>query len=82
MTQNDLIDKSKGSAFSSVLMMAMLPKMWNEHTFENANVQKFIKSTDAHFDVIVAEDFLNEAIYMFAYKHKAPLITICKSNAW
>lgn len=69
---------SSGSAFSSIMMLTMLPKVWNEYTFENANVQKFIKSTGLHFDVIVAEDFVNEGIYMFAHKFKAPLVTICK----
>lgn len=52
--------------------------MWNEIAFENAEVQKFIKRTDLHFDVIVAEDFFHESLYMFAHKHKAPLVTICK----
>lgn len=78
MKQSDLIEMASGSAFSSIMMMTVMPKIWNEYTFENENVQKFIKSTDSHFDVIVAEDFINEAIYMFAYKHKAPLVTICK----
>lgn len=64
--------------FSSIMMMTMIPKMWNEYTFQSANVQKFIKSTGLEFDVIVAEDFVSESIYYFAHKHKAPLITICK----
>lgn len=52
----------------------------NKHAFETANVQKFIKSTGLHFDVIVAEDFFNDSFLMFAHKHKAPVVTICKNN--
>lgn len=55
----------------------MIPKMWNEYTFKNAHVQKFIKQTGLEFDVVVAEDFVSESVYYFAYKHNAPLVTIC-----
>lgn len=58
--------------------MTLLPKMMNEYVFENPNVQKFVKSTDLHFDVIVAEEFLSDSFLMFAHKFKAPIVTICK----
>lgn len=55
-----------------------ISKIKNEYALENANVQKFIKSTGLHFDVIVAEEFFDEALYMLAHKHKAPMVTISK----
>lgn len=69
---------STGSVFSTMRILTVFSKTWNEYMFENANVQKFIKSTDFHFDIVVADDFYSESSYMLAYKHKAPLITICK----
>lgn len=78
--QNELIETSSGSVLSSIMMLTMLPKMMNNYTLENANIQKFIKSTDYHFDVIVAEEFFADSLLMFAHKHKAPVVTICKLN--
>lgn len=52
--------------------------MWNTYSIENANVQKFIKSTGLHYDLIVAEEFFIDSFYMFAHKHKVPIVTICK----
>lgn len=75
--QQHIIDTADGSVFSSILMLAQITKMKNEYTFENANVQKFIKST-GHFDVIVAEEFFCDGLYMFAHKYKAPIVTISK----
>lgn len=76
--QQDIIDTADGSVFSSVLMLAQITKMKNEYTFENPNVQKFIKSTGQHFDVIVAEEFFCDGLYMLAHKYKAPIVTISK----
>lgn len=58
-------------------MLAMFPKLINGYAWENANVQKFVKSSGLHFDVIVAEDFYSDSFLMFAHKHKAPIVTIC-----
>lgn len=50
----------------------------NKYNIENANVQEFIKRTDLHFDVIVSEEFYADSFLMFAHKHKAPVVSICK----
>lgn len=78
VSTSDLIKMSSNSALTSIIMMATFPHAMNAYIFENPNVQKFIKSTDLHFDVIVAEEFYSESLYMLAHKHKAPLVTICK----
>lgn len=81
VSQSELIEKSSGSVFSSIHILTFIPKVSNGHAFENANVQKFIKSTGHHFDVIVAEEFFGESFLMFAYKHQAPVVTICKFHS-
>lgn len=72
-----MIDQSSGSVFSGIDMLAMFPKLMNGYAWENINVQNFVKSTEYHFDVIVAEDFYSDSFLMFAHKHKAPIVTIC-----
>lgn len=69
---------SDSSVVTGIIMMTVFPKAMNEYMYENPNVQKFIKSTGYHFDVIVAEDFYSEGLFMLAHKHKAPIVTICK----
>lgn len=76
--QQEIIDTSDGTVFSSILMLNRISKLKNEYTLENANVQKFIKSTGQHFDVIVTEEFFDDALYMLAHKYKAPMVTISK----
>lgn len=77
MKQEDLIERSSGSAFAGMLFLPTFMKVLNEHAFQSANVQKFIKSTGQHFDIIVGEEFYSDAFLMFAHKHKAPVVTIC-----
>lgn len=80
MNQDELIERSSGSVFRSIMILTMLPKMMNGYNLGNPNVQKFIKSTGLHFDVIVAEEFFADSFLMFSYKFKAPVVTICKFN--
>lgn len=72
------IQVASQSLFQNVDDMKYYPTIWNTYSIENANVQKFIKSTDSHYDLIVAEEFFIDSFYMFAHKHKAPIVTICK----
>lgn len=78
VTQKDMMEVGSSSALTSIMMMTVFPKLMTEYMYENPNVQKFIKSTGLHFDVIVAEEFFSDSLYMLAHKHKAPLVTICK----
>lgn len=77
--QEKLIEMGESSALKTITDMSIIPTYWNQYAFENPNVQKFIKSTGNHFDVIVAEDFFGDSFLMFAHKYKAPIVTICKN---
>lgn len=77
MPQEKFVDMGKSSVFSNIYDMKVFPHIWNKYAFENANVQKFIKSTGFHFEVIVAEDFFGDSFLMFSHKFKAPVVTIC-----
>lgn len=78
VSQKYLMDVGSGSALTNIYFLTGFTKVMNEYMYENPNVQKFIKSTGHHFDVIFAEEFFSESLYMLAHKHKAPLVTICK----
>lgn len=76
--QGKLITMGSTSAFSAITDMIGLLQVMNEHSLQNANVQKLIHSTNLHFDVIINEDFFAENLLMFAHKFEAPIVTICE----
>ncbi|XP_062553450.1 UDP-glycosyltransferase UGT5-like isoform X2 [Armigeres subalbatus] len=47
-----------------------------QHGFTRENVQDFIRNDQSHFDLILAEQFYQEAYLMFAHKYKAPIVTV------
>jgi glucuronosyltransferase len=51
-----------------------------EHALQNKRVQDFIQRTNDSFDVIVAEQFYQEAFLMLAHKYKAPFVTVGKNK--
>lgn len=69
---------SDASAFSSLDVLYLFSKAWNSHALDDKNVQKLINSTGLHFDVVVLEEFFIDSFLMFAFKFKAPVVTICK----
>lgn len=79
MRVNTSISKADSSAFTGIHLLYTLTRIWNDYNLANANVQKFIHSTDLEFDVIINEEFFNDSFLMFAYKFKAPFVTICKA---
>jgi glucuronosyltransferase len=51
-----------------------------EHALKSKAVKDFIKNDKTKFDLILAEQFFQEAMLMFAHKYKAPIVTISKFN--
>uniref|UniRef100_A0AAG5DHL4 UDP-glucuronosyltransferase n=1 Tax=Anopheles atroparvus TaxID=41427 RepID=A0AAG5DHL4_ANOAO len=47
-----------------------------EHAFESANVQKFLRTEGLTFDLLIAEQFVQESFLMFAHKYRVPIVTI------
>lgn len=69
---------NSNSIFISLNQIQGFVHAMNEYAFENANIQKFIHSSEYHFDVIINEEFFADSFLMFAHKFKAPMITICE----
>ena len=51
-----------------------------EHALKSAAVKDFIKNDKSNFDLILAEQFFQEAFLLFAHKYKAPIVTISEWN--
>lgn len=46
-----------------------------EHALKTESVRNFIKNDKSKFDLILAEQFFQESMLMFAHKYKAPIVT-------
>lgn len=51
-----------------------------EYALKHENVQRFLHATDQHYDLILAEQYYQDAFLMFGHKFKAPIVSICKSR--
>lgn len=49
-----------------------------EHALKSKSVKDFILKDSTKFDLIISEQFFQEAVLMFAHKYKAPIVTISK----
>lgn len=47
-----------------------------EHAFKDVNVQKFLKSNNLTYDVVILEQFFHDSWLLFAHKFQAPIVTI------
>lgn len=48
----------------------------SEHVLKNAKVQELIKNKEKTFDLVFADQFNQESLYLFAHKYKCPLVTL------
>lgn len=48
----------------------------SRHAFESAAGQKLLNARNMHFDLVIAEQFHQESLLLFAHKFNAPLVTI------
>lgn len=75
---DSVFENSDQNDFETVHSYEMVSTLSSDFGLNSPNVQKFIHSTDLHFDLVIKEDFFHESWLMFAYKFDAPVITICK----
>ncbi|XP_058056810.1 UDP-glycosyltransferase UGT5-like [Anopheles bellator] len=47
-----------------------------EHAFESPIVQKFLQTKGLHFDLLIAEQFVQESFLMLAHQYRVPIVTI------
>lgn len=49
-----------------------------EYALQHANVQQILHAEDKHYDLILTEQYYQDALLMFGHKFKAPIVSICK----
>lgn len=75
--QDEFVEQFSSSVFGSIDAMNRLARFRNSLIYESKVFKKFAEQTGLKFDIIVAEEFYQESILMFAHKYKAPVVTIC-----
>lgn len=61
-------------------MLTSVGRFASYHGLKDPKVQKIVHSKDLHFDLVITEQFFQEAWLMFAYKFNAPIISISEFN--
>ncbi|XP_058448413.1 UDP-glycosyltransferase UGT5-like [Malaya genurostris] len=64
------------SPFYKLKILWWLGLATTAHAFETENVQMFLREEGLTFDLIIAEQFVQEAFLMFGHKYRAPIVTI------
>ncbi|XP_044268837.1 UDP-glycosyltransferase UGT5-like [Tribolium madens] len=73
--RKQLFDMNKFGVIENLTFIFDMIKLLVDRTMTNKNVQDLLKS-DKKFDVVIIEDFLNEAMFGLGYHYKAPVILI------
>jgi glucuronosyltransferase len=50
------------------------------HAFQTENVRNFVHAQNLTFDLVIAEQFVQESFLMFAHKYHSSLIAISMHN--
>uniref|UniRef100_A0A182Q9J2 UDP-glycosyltransferases domain-containing protein n=1 Tax=Anopheles farauti TaxID=69004 RepID=A0A182Q9J2_9DIPT len=68
--------QSFGDPFFKMSILWKLGLETAEHAFESANVRTFLRTEGLQFDLLLAEQFVQESFLMFAHKYQIPIVTI------
>lgn len=69
------------SDFTNVQLLNNVGSTCGEYGLKDAKVRKLALSKGLHFDLVISEQFFQEAWLMFAYKFNAPMVTISTYGA-
>lgn len=75
---SDIYESKYNSDLSNLFLYWRIGLSTTQYALENEQVQQFIEQDDTDYDVIVSEQFYQEAFLMFAHKYRAPIVTLCK----
>ncbi|XP_055640860.1 UDP-glucosyltransferase 2-like [Toxorhynchites rutilus septentrionalis] len=60
----------------NIVVLRWLGLATTEHALHSDNVKQFLKQNELKYDLIIAEQFVQEAFLMFGHKYNAPIVTI------
>ncbi|XP_055638321.1 UDP-glycosyltransferase UGT5-like isoform X2 [Toxorhynchites rutilus septentrionalis] len=72
----DIFEAKYNNDLSNLFLYWNVGLSTTKYALENPNVQQFIEQDDSDFDLIISEQFFQEAFLMFAHKYRAPIVTI------
>ena len=78
VTQEKIFEMKFNSQFEMLKTYWWMGLESTAHALKTAAVRDFIANDDTNFDLVVSEQFFQEAMLMFAHKYKAPIVTISK----
>ncbi|XP_058448414.1 UDP-glycosyltransferase UGT5-like [Malaya genurostris] len=73
---SDIFDAKYESDLSNLFLYWNVGLATTKYALKNPNVQQFIEQDDNTFDLVISEQFFQEAFLMFAHKYRAPIVTI------
>lgn len=73
---NTFYERKDHSHLESLLNIYNIGLATAKHGLESRKVQEMIKSHEGHFDIVVAEQFMQESWLMFAHLYKVPVVTL------
>lgn len=73
-----MFDKTEFNDFEYIYRMYAMGLNSAKYCLEHSIISDFIENDHSHFDLILAEQFYQESLLMFAHKYKAPVVTISK----
>lgn len=73
---SDIFNSKYSSDWSNLVLYWKAGLATTQYALENTNVQQFIEQDDTDFDLVISEQFFQEAFLMFAHKYRAPIVTI------
>ncbi|XP_062551811.1 UDP-glycosyltransferase UGT5-like [Armigeres subalbatus] len=73
---SDIFDSKYSSDWSNLALYWRVGLTTTQYALENTNVQQFIEQDDTDFDLVISEQFYQEAFLMFAHKYRAPIVTL------
>ncbi|XP_053673812.1 uncharacterized protein LOC128724073 [Anopheles nili] len=74
---SDIYESKYNSDLNNLFLYWRVGLSTTQYALENEHVQQFIEQDDTDFDVIISEQFYQEAFLMFAHKYRAPVVTLC-----
>ncbi|XP_055713156.1 UDP-glucosyltransferase 2 [Phlebotomus papatasi] len=74
--ENLIYELKYRSDFSNLFLIWNVGLLTTRYALEHPEVQHLIRSDKEHFDLVISEQFGQEAFLMFARKYNAPIVTI------
>lgn len=79
--QNAIYESKYTSDLTNIQMLHACGSVGGEYALKDSNVRKLALSNGLHFDLVINEQFFQEAWLMFAHKFNAPIVTISTYGA-